>query len=99
MFSAQAEGRGLDLTFSTIAMLLRSFHSHLGIAPMSRPLFAVLAIALGLPFLILLALVSSATGVSASVFTSAVGIVVMSVSLMLVIYEIKRIADLPPDAH
>ncbi len=66
---------------------------------MSRPLFAVLAIALGLPFLILLALVSSATGVSASVFTSAVGIVVMSVSLMLVIYEIKRIADLPPDAH
>ncbi len=66
---------------------------------MSRPLFAVLAIALGLPFLILLALVSSATGVSASVFTGAVGIVVMSVSLMLVIYEIKRIADLPPDAH
>ena len=66
---------------------------------MSRPLFAVLAIALGLPFLILLALVSSASGVSASVFTSAVGIVVMSVSLMLVIYEIKRIADLPPDAH
>ena len=66
---------------------------------MSRPLFAVLAIALGLPFLILLALVSSATGVSASVFTSAVGILVMSVSLMLVIYEIKRIADLPPDAH
>ncbi|MBL0407586.1 hypothetical protein JKG68_27080 [Microvirga aerilata] len=66
---------------------------------MSRPLLAVLAIALGLPFLILLALVSSASGVSASVFTSAIGIVVMSVFLMLVIYEIKRIADLPPDAH
>ena len=66
---------------------------------MPRSFLAVLAIALGLPFLILLAIVSSASGVSASVFTSALGLVIMSVFLMLVVYEIKRIADLPPDAQ
>ena len=66
---------------------------------MPRSFLAVLAIALGLPFLILLAIVSSASGVSTSVFTSALGLVVMSVVLMLAVYEIKRIADLPPDAH
>jgi hypothetical protein len=66
---------------------------------MSRSVLAVLAIALGLPFLILLALVSAASGVSASVFTHALGLVIMSVFLMLVVFEIKRIADLPPDAH
>ncbi|WP_262028791.1 hypothetical protein [Microvirga sp. Mcv34] len=65
---------------------------------MSRSVLAVLSIAVGLPFLILLALVSS-SGVSASVFTSAIGLVIMSVFLMLVVYEIKRIVDLPPDAH
>ncbi|WP_404289081.1 hypothetical protein ACD578_23775 [Microvirga sp. RSM25] len=66
---------------------------------MSRSVLAVLAIALGLPFLILLALVSSASGVSTSVFTHALGLVIMSVFLMLVVFEIKRVADLPPDAH
>ncbi|MCC2651557.1 MAG: hypothetical protein K0R61_980 [Microvirga sp.] len=66
---------------------------------MPWPFLAVLAIALGLPFLILLAIVSSASGVSASVLTSALGLVIMSIFLMLVVYEIKRIADLPPDAH
>ena len=66
---------------------------------MSRSVLAVLSIAVGLPFLILLALVSSASGVSSSVFTSAVGLVILSVFLMLVVYEIKRIVDLPPDAH
>lgn len=70
-----------------------------GTRPMPRPFLAVLAITLGLPFLILLAIISSASGVSASVLTSALGLVVMSVFLMLVVYEIKRIADLPPDAH
>jgi hypothetical protein len=68
------------------------------IRPMPRPFLAVLAIALGLPFLILLAIVSSSSGVSASVLTSALGLVIMSVFLMLAVYEIKRIADLPPDA-
>jgi hypothetical protein len=66
---------------------------------MPRSFLAVLAIALGLPFLILLAIVSSASGVSASVFTNALGLVVMSTVLILVVYEIKRIADLPPDVH
>ena len=66
---------------------------------MSRSVLAVLSIALGLPFLILLALVSSASGVSPSVFTSAVGLVILSVFLMLVVYEIKRSGELPPDAH
>jgi hypothetical protein len=66
---------------------------------MSRSFLAVIAIALGLPFLILLAIVSSSSGVSASVLTNALGLVVMSTVLMLVVYEIKRIADLPPDVH
>ncbi|QRM29247.1 hypothetical protein [Microvirga sp. VF16] len=66
---------------------------------MSRSFLAVLAIALGLPFLILLALVSSASGVSPSVFTHALTLVIVSVFLMLVVFEIKRIVDLPPDAH
>lgn len=66
---------------------------------MTRSFITVLAITLGLPFLILLAIVSSASGVSASVFTSALWLVIMSVFLMLTVYEIKRIADLPPDAH
>ncbi|MBA1155616.1 hypothetical protein [Microvirga mediterraneensis] len=66
---------------------------------MSRSVLAVLSLAVGLPFLILLALVSSTSGVSPSVFTSAVGLVIMSVFLMLVVYEIKRIVDLPPDSH
>jgi len=66
---------------------------------MPGSVLAVLAIALGLPFLILLAIVSTGSGVSASVFTTALGLVVTSVVLMLVVYEIKRIADLPPDAH
>ena len=43
---------------------------------MSRSFLAVLAIAVGLPFLILLALVNSASGVSSSVFTSALGLVI-----------------------
>ncbi|MBD2748514.1 hypothetical protein IC232_17610 [Microvirga sp. BT688] len=66
---------------------------------MPRSFFTVLAITLGLPFLILLAIVSSASGVSASVLTSTLGLMIMSVFLMLAVYEIKRIADLPPDAH
>ena len=66
---------------------------------MPGSLLAVLAIAVGLSFLILLAIVSAGSGVSASVFTTALGLVVMSIVLMLVVYEIKRIADLPPDAH
>lgn len=64
---------------------------------MPRPLIAIIAITVGLPFLILLALVSSSSGVSSSVLTSACGIVIFSTFLMLAIFEIKRIADLPPD--
>lgn len=66
---------------------------------MSRSFVAVLVITLGLPFLILLAIVSSASGVSVSVFTNALGLVVLSMFLMLAVFEIKRIADLPPDSH
>jgi len=66
---------------------------------MSRPVLAVLGIALGLPFLILLALVSTTSGVSPSVFTTTLGLVIISVFLMLVVFEIKRIVDLPPDAR
>ncbi len=64
-----------------------------------RPLIAVLAITLGLPFLFLLAIVSSPTGVSASAFTTPLTIAVLAIFLILMIFEIKRIADQPPDQH
>jgi hypothetical protein len=71
-----------------------------GFAPMlSRSLIAVLAITIGLPFLILLGLVFSGSGASTGIFTSVLTIAVLSMFLMLMIFEIKRIADLPPDAH
>lgn len=66
---------------------------------LSRPVIAVLAITLGLPFLILLALVSSGSGASTSIFTSALALAVFSVFLILMIFEIKRIAEQPPEGH
>jgi len=64
-----------------------------------RPIIAVLAITLGVPFLILAALVYADSGISPSILTSALTIAVLSVFLILMIFEIKRIADLPPDSH
>jgi hypothetical protein len=64
-----------------------------------RPFIAVLAITLGIPFLFLLAIVSAPSGVSASAFTTPLTIAVLSLFLVLMVFEIKRIADLPPDQH
>lgn len=64
-----------------------------------RPFVAVMALTLGIPFLVLLAIVSADSGVSSSVFTSALSLTVFSVFLILMIYEIKRIADQPPEGH
>lgn len=66
---------------------------------LSRSFIAVLVITLGLPFLIFLALVNSAAGISTSVFTSTLTIAVLSVFVVLMIFEIKRLAELPPDEH
>jgi len=64
-----------------------------------RPVIAVLAITLGLPFLVLLALVSPTSGVNAGFLTSILTITVLSAFLTLMIFEIKRIADQPSDEH
>jgi hypothetical protein len=64
-----------------------------------RSFIAVLAISLGIPFLILLALVSSGSGVSSKAITSVLNITVLSAFLTLMIFEIKRIADQPSDGH
>lgn len=65
----------------------------------SHLMIAVLAITIGLPFLILLAIVSSGAGVSSGVFTSALTIAILSTFVVLMIFEIKRIADQPPEGH
>jgi hypothetical protein len=64
-----------------------------------RSFIAVLAISLGIPILILLALVSSGSGVSPRAFTSVLNIMVLSAFVTLMIFEIKRIADQPSDGH
>lgn len=68
-------------------------------AMLSRSFIAVLAISLGLPFLILLALVSSGSGVSSKALTSVLNIFVLSAFVTLMIFEIKRIVDQPTDHH
>jgi fatty acid desaturase len=60
-------------------------------------LIALLAMTLGLPFLILLALVYSGSGASTDILTAVLAIVVFSTFLMLMVFEIKRLADLPSD--
>lgn len=64
-----------------------------------RSFIAVLSIALGLPFLILLALVSSGSGVSPKALTSVLNILVLSTFLILMVFEIKRLVDQPTDSH
>ncbi len=64
-----------------------------------RLLIVILAITLGLPFLMLLAIVSSGSGVHSVVFTNALTIAVLSAFLALMISEIKRVAELPPEKH
>jgi hypothetical protein len=60
---------------------------------LSRPILAMVAITLGLPFLILVALVVSSSGISTKAFTSVLTIIVLSSFVTLMIFEIKRIAD------
>jgi hypothetical protein len=62
-------------------------------------LLATSAMTLGLPLLILLAIVNSNFGVSYSVFNNALAIIVLSTFLMLMVFEIKRISELPPGSY
>jgi hypothetical protein len=63
------------------------------------PVIAALVVALGTPFLLLLAIVSFSPGVSAEIFTHIVGGAIVATFLVLMGAEIKRIADQPTDAH
>jgi hypothetical protein len=66
---------------------------------LSRPIVAVLAITLGLPFLILFAVVSSAAGAEVHIFTTVLKGTVFGTFLILMIFEIKRLVDQSPDGH
>ncbi len=62
-------------------------------------LVAIAAITLGLPFLILFAIVHSASGVSPSVLSTLIGAMILSTFLVLMVFEIRRIANLPRDSE
>jgi hypothetical protein len=66
---------------------------------LTPPIIAMLVITLGLPFLILLALVALTPAVSDSILTNVLFITVLSTFGILMVYEIKRVADQPPDEH
>jgi len=97
----QTSLKAFQVAFSLLLTASRHREIHVGgFAPMlPRPIVAVLAITLGLPFLLLLALVSSGAGVHVGVFTSALTVVVFSIFVILMIFEIRRIVEQPPDGH
>jgi predicted permease len=67
-----------------------------------RPIIGLLALTVGLPLLLLIAVVASNPSVSASIVNHIVGGGIMAVFLFLMVGEIKRMADVPahsPDKH
>jgi hypothetical protein len=64
-----------------------------------RLIIAVVAITLGLPFLVMFAVVSSAAGSKVRIFTTVLQGTVFRTFLILMIFEIKRLADQPSDNH
>jgi hypothetical protein len=64
-----------------------------------RWLIGVLAVTLGLPLLLLYALVFSTGAVNPAVFNTIVGSAIIGMFLILMGVEIKRIADQPSDSH
>jgi hypothetical protein len=63
------------------------------------PVIAVILITLGVPLLVLVALVSLTSGIDSSVLTSILTMAVLSTFLVLMIFEIRRLVELPPDEH
>lgn len=64
-----------------------------------RSVIALVALALGIPFLILFAVIASNPGISSSVFSNIIGTAIVMTFVILVVFEIKRIADQPSDPH
>jgi hypothetical protein len=44
-------------------------------------------------------MIYSAAGVSISVFNSALAIIILATFIVLMLFEIRRIADLPPGSY
>jgi hypothetical protein len=64
-----------------------------------RPIIALLALTIGLPFLVLFAVVSSAAGAEVQIFSTVLQGTVLGTFLILMIFEIKRLVDQSPDGH
>jgi hypothetical protein len=60
-----------------------------------RPIIGLLALTVGLPLLLLIAVVASNPSVSPSILNHIVGGGIMAVFLFLMVGEIKRMADAP----
>jgi hypothetical protein len=64
---------------------------------LSRPVFAMFAIALGLPLLILFILTASNPNISSGIFSAIIGGSIMMTFVILFASEVKRLADEPPN--
>ena len=64
-----------------------------------RPIVAGLVIALGLPVLVLFAIVFLTSGVSSAIFSNIVTAAVIMSFVILMVFEIRRLADQSSDAH
>ncbi|MBM6596553.1 hypothetical protein [Microvirga pudoricolor] len=62
---------------------------------LTRPIIGLLALTVGLPLLLLFAVIASNPSVSASILNHIVGGGIMAVFIFLMVGEIKRMADVP----
>ena len=63
---------------------------------MPTPLVIVIGITLGVPLVLLLAIVALTPGISSSLLTAVLSLAVFSIFGTLMIYEIKRLAEQQP---
>jgi hypothetical protein len=70
-----------------------------GYAMLSRPVITMIAIALGLPFLILFVITASNPNISSGIVSIIVGGSIIMSFVVMFIFEIKRLADQPSDPH
>jgi predicted permease len=62
---------------------------------LTRPIIGLLALTVGLPLLLLFAVIASNPSVSPSILNHIVGGGIMAVFIFLMVGEIKRMADVP----
>jgi len=64
-----------------------------------RTIIGLIALALGLPFLVLIALTASNPGIHSGFLGSILGGSILMTFVVLLIFEIKRLADESSDTH